>query len=60
MQNIISKFQIIGCECSYCQNKIHTLNWIECVPGKGNCVLRGKVEIKTAAPRKKTKEKKDN
>ena len=45
-------------DCPYWNNEICKLNGISCVPGKGRCVLKGRFEIKSGNPEKKTENKK--
>jgi hypothetical protein len=38
----------VSWDCPYWNNDICELNGITCVPGKGQCVLKGRYEIKTS------------
>ena len=40
-------------DCPHWNNEICQLNGITCVPGKGQCVLKGRFEIKSGKPSKK-------
>jgi hypothetical protein len=40
-------------DCPYWNNDLCQLNGIACVPGKGQCVLKGRYEIKSGKPTKK-------
>lgn len=46
-------------DCPHWNNEICQLNGITCVPGKGQCVLKGRYEIKSGKS-KKTEQKKHN
>jgi hypothetical protein len=40
-------------DCPHWNNEICQLNGITCVPGKGQCVLKGRFEIKSGRTTKK-------
>jgi len=44
-------------DCPYWNNEICELNGISCVPGKGQCILKGRYEIKSGTPEKKKDQK---
>jgi hypothetical protein len=45
-------------DCPHWNNDICQLNGITCVPGKGQCVLKGRYEIKSGKLNKKKTSKK--
>jgi hypothetical protein len=47
-------------DCPHWNNEICLLNGITCVPGKGQCVLKGRYEIKSGRTNKKNELKKNN
>ncbi len=44
-------------DCPHWNNEICQLNGITCVPGKGQCVLKGRYEIKSGKSQKNEKKK---
>jgi len=55
----IKKWEItkMSWDCPHWNNEICLLNGITCVPGKGQCVLKGRYEIKSGKPEKKENQK---
>ena len=47
-------------DCPHWNNDICQLNGITCVPGKGQCVLKGRYEIKSIKSKKPKDEQDDN